>query len=1354
MKISVFTKQMGVKLFTLMVMALFISSTIFADEVKYSDSWANQGFNLVQSESTSVNVIHSVNSFSFNPMLINGEEMAVINMPGVLLPNDEGAPNLPGQGRYIAMPVGATAKLNIVSMQTETFSNIEVAPSPRIPFEDDDSPLHYEKNMEIYGQNAFYPAKPVKISEPAKIRGVDVVMLGITPFQYNPVTKELIVLRDIEVEVVFEGGNGQFGEQKYRSRWWDHIIADAILNYGSLPVIDYNWMHEGGPTEDDGCEYLIITPDGADFVARANEIAEFRNKQGILSQVVTLTDVGGNTTNAIETYVNNAYNTWSIPPSAVLLLGDFGTSSTNNVIAPIYNSYCASDNIYADVDGDHLPEMIFARITANNATQLETMVTKFIDHETNPPTNPDFYDTPITAVGWQTERWFQICGEAVGGYWKNSLGKDPERINDIYSGSPGSTWSTATNTSTVVDYFGPNGLGYIPAAPSTLGGWTGGNASMINNTINNGSFIMLHRDHGNTTLWGEPAYSNYNIGTLTNEDLVFVMSINCLTGKYNWSGECFAEKFHRHTSGGQNSGALGVIAASESSYSFVNDTYVWGMIDNMWPDFMPAESTQFPQDYIMPAFGNAAGKYFLQQSSWPYNTSSKVVTYHLFHHHGGAFLTLYSEVPTNLTVVHDDVISYASSTFTITANAGSLIALYYDGEILATATGTGSSQAIAIPSLPPNVDFTLTITKQNYYRYEATISVMDMLEANFRADITTTCPESAINFTDQSQGDPDSWLWTFEGGDPASSTEQNPQDIMYNTLGTWDVTLEVSRDTSSNIYTLEDYITIMDNIEVSASIYATAEEICEGEEVSFNVEVDNGGKSPAFQWKLNSVDVGSGIDVYVNNSLADGDIVSCEVTSSLDCAVQNPVMSNDILMTVFDALPVGITIETATNEICAGDVITFVATPENGGDAPVYQWKINAYYVGTNSPEYTTANFADGDVITCKLTSNANCTTGNPATSNEIHLTVYEVLPAGVNIVASVEEICAGEEVTFVATPENGGDAPVYQWKVNGNNVGTNSAVYTTTDLADGDVATCEVLSNANCVTGNPALSNEIPITVVVDPPASVGILASVEEICVGEEVSFVATPGNGGIEPIYQWQVNGENVGDNNKLFITTDLADDDVVTCEMTSSFSCAVNNPAMSNAIVMSVDTYLGQMATPSGPDYVDLNVTSSSTYTTTNDPNVVTYTWTVTPEEAWEDLAPDMYSLIITWAESFNGQVSINVFGTNNCGDGTVSDNKEVIVDNTVGIGEGELNLGVSVFPNPNSGSFTVKFSSTKNENVKLKIMSMLGEVAYNEEELSVNGEFVKVIDLSKYAKGIYFLIIENNNNILTEKIIIK
>jgi hypothetical protein len=35
----------------------------------------------------------------------------------------------------------------------------------------------------------------------------------------------------LEIEIEFRGGNGQFGEERFRSRFWDPILADAILNF-------------------------------------------------------------------------------------------------------------------------------------------------------------------------------------------------------------------------------------------------------------------------------------------------------------------------------------------------------------------------------------------------------------------------------------------------------------------------------------------------------------------------------------------------------------------------------------------------------------------------------------------------------------------------------------------------------------------------------------------------------------------------------------------------------------------------------------------------------------------------------------------------------------------------------------------------------------------------------------------------------------------------------------------------------------------------------------------------------------------------------------------------------------------
>ena len=63
-------------------------------------------------------------------------------------------------------------------------------------------------------------------------------------------------------------------------------------------------------------------------------------------------------------------------------------------------------------------------------------------------------------------------------------------------------------------------------------------------------------------------------------------------------------------------------------------------------------------------------------------------------------------------------------------------------------------------------------------------------------------------------------------------------------------------------------------------------------------------------------------------------------------------------------------------------------TPVNGGPTPSYQWKNGTTDVGTDSPTYTTSLLANGNSITCVMTSNAECITGNPAISNAIVMSI------------------------------------------------------------------------------------------------------------------------------------------------------------------------------------------------------------------------------------------------------------------------------------------------------------------------------------------------------------------------------
>jgi len=81
--------------------------------------------------------------------------------------------------------------------------------------------------------------------------------------------------------------------------------------------------------------------------------------------------------------------------------------------------------------------------------------------------------------------------------------------------------------------------------------------------------------------------------------------------------------------------------------------------------------------------------------------------------------------------------------------------------------------------------------------------------ANFKANSTVICvpTNNKVQFTDLSSGGPTSWAWTFPGGTPSSSNQQNPL-ITYNTRGVYDVTLRVTNSFGSDVITFNQYIDV------------------------------------------------------------------------------------------------------------------------------------------------------------------------------------------------------------------------------------------------------------------------------------------------------------------------------------------------------------------------------------------------------------------------------------------------------------------------------------------------------------------------------------------------------------------
>jgi PKD repeat protein len=97
---------------------------------------------------------------------------------------------------------------------------------------------------------------------------------------------------------------------------------------------------------------------------------------------------------------------------------------------------------------------------------------------------------------------------------------------------------------------------------------------------------------------------------------------------------------------------------------------------------------------------------------------------------------------------------------------------------------------------------------QGDYGEDEAIDGFKIKQAATGDDATINIKEGeSVHFLDMSTGNATSWNWTFEGGTPATSTEQNPV-VAYNKAGSYAVTLTVGDGNTTSTATRQAYVNV------------------------------------------------------------------------------------------------------------------------------------------------------------------------------------------------------------------------------------------------------------------------------------------------------------------------------------------------------------------------------------------------------------------------------------------------------------------------------------------------------------------------------------------------------------------
>jgi len=296
--------------------------------------------------------------------------------------------------------------------------------------------------------------------------------------------------------------------------------------------------------------------------------------------------------------------------------------------------------------------------------------------------------------------------------------------------------------------------------------------------------------------------------------------------------------------------------------------------------------------------------------------------------------------------------------------------------------------------------------------------------------------------------------------------------------------------------------------------------------------------------------------------------------------------------------------------------------PPAGAIAGNTRMRVRVIYTGTISPCGTTSF---GEV--------------EDYTINVVPIAVY----ASVTIASDYTTVCQGATVNFTATPINGGSSPVYQWKVNNVNSGTNSTVFSYTPT-NNDVVSCIMTSNLSGVLGNPDTSNYITLT--VNPyPSPAGVISGNNLVCQGQIENAYNVPVINNAST-YIWTLPTGAVGSSSSRSIVIDYSVNAISSpIKVKGHNSCGDGAESSLSVVVEPLPSNAGVI---SGTTTVCQNQTGL-TYSVPVINNAVSYSWTL-PTGATGTSTTNIIS-VNYGANSVSGNITVR--GVNGCGDGVVS-----------------------------------------------------------------------------------------------------
>ena len=646
------------------IFLLFFFTLLNAEEVK--------NFKLIQESDNQYKIDFTVNDIELQAQ---GEYTRLISKSKGAT-TDIGMPELPVFTSMIQVKKGDEYAVEYEVKSSRKIKNVKIFPNQMlVDGVERNSVLDIDHNF--YSVGSSYPDDKIFLSNSMTMRDIEISILSMVPFNYNPATNELEIYESVEINLIkVKSDNSREYYERPRSRVFEKIYKDEVMNYTSSSRSDDYQMPA----------ILYICGGNSASNSSFQNLVEWRKERGYSVSVVS-TSTTGSTSSQIKNYISNAYNNWEIPPEYIALVGDVGGSYS---VATHYNSYghdnygqdCEGDLPYSQLDGtDLLPEVLVGRISVRSSSEIDVVANKILFYEkaTYASSLGNYYER--ASLAGDTSSSGNSCA-ITNEYVKESL--EEHGFEDVRIKTTGSSWS----------------------------GW-------MEDQLEDGVLYFNYRGY-----LGMSGFSSNNLDNANNGlKLPFATILTCGTGSFAESSETMSEAFLRAGTSTNPKGAVAAVGtATWNTHTLFNNIVNMGMYDGILADNVGTTGAAL-----------ASGKLALL-STYPGDPYQWVSAFTQWNNLMGDPAThLWTDTPSNIYANHPATISAGVNFIDVYVTDDSnnpisdaLVALYVSGNDNPINVYSDSMGQARIQLDDSSISSAkITITKDNHKPYQGDVSTLN-----------------------------------------------------------------------------------------------------------------------------------------------------------------------------------------------------------------------------------------------------------------------------------------------------------------------------------------------------------------------------------------------------------------------------------------------------------------------------------------------------------------------------------------------------------------------------------------------------------------------------------------------------